>query len=453
MKQAEKFVLRKIQEKDLKENIKNMQTFRGSDGLLRVKSRISNRKDLENFRYPILLPNKNEIVKRLIMERHIELQHAGLQTLISNLREDYWIVKCRRTIRQVIRTCIICKRFSSRPLETVTIPLPEDRVRDAAVFEVAGVDLCGPLFLKDERKSWIVLFTCAIYRAVHLELVSSLTTDCFILALRRFISRRGRPNTIYSDNGKNLIGASNALNTLDWKKITEFSVVKKIEWKFNPPSAPWWGGFWERLIGVLKNVLRRVLGKACLKEEELTTVLCDAESLINSRPLTYLSEDPEDLSALTPAMFLREITESGVPDLDLIDSQKLRKRFIYRVKLRQDLRNRFRNEYLGLLKCYVKSPKESSIVVGDLVLVGDNNVKRINWPLAKVVRTIPGRDGKVRVVEVKTQSGTILRPIQRIYPLEIQYDSELHDVNDKNPVVPSIRHSRYGRLLKTPQSV
>ena len=134
-------------------------------------------------------------------------------------------------------------------------------------------------------------------------------------------------------------------------------------------------------------------------------------------------------------MFLREIVESGVPDLDVIDSQKLRKWFIYRVKLRQDLRNRFRNEYLGLLKSYAKSAKESSIIVGDLVLRGDNAVKRINWPLAKVLRTVPERDGKVWILEVKILSGKFLRPIQQIYPVEILYNSKPHNVNDKDSVV------------------
>ncbi|GFS67143.1 integrase catalytic domain-containing protein [Trichonephila clavipes] len=178
-------------------------------------------------------------------------------------------------------------------------------------------------FLKENKKCWIVLFTCAIYRAVHLELITSLSTDSFILAFRRFIARRGRPTTIYSDNGKNFVGAFNALNSIDWDKIQDFAIKIKIQWKFSPPSAPWWGGFWERLVGMLKNVLRKVLGKASLNEEELNTLLCDAESIINFRPITYLSEDPKDLVALTPAMFLQEIREIGVPDFDMIDSKKI----------------------------------------------------------------------------------------------------------------------------------
>ncbi|GFY26769.1 integrase catalytic domain-containing protein [Trichonephila clavipes] len=170
---------------------------------------------------------------------------------------------------------------------------------------------------------------------------------------------------------------------------------------------------------MLKIILRRVLGKACLTYEELYTVVCDSESVINSRPLTYLSEDQEDLVALTPAMFLQEIKENGVPDLDLIDSQRMNRRFLYRQRIRQELRKRFRLEYLGQLKSFFKSRKEDVIKEGYIVLIGDTNSKRIYWPLAKVIKLIPGRDGRVRVVEVSTSSGSFLRLIQRLYPLEV----------------------------------
>ncbi|GBN05766.1 hypothetical protein AVEN_26100-1, partial [Araneus ventricosus] len=295
-------------------------------------------------------------------------------------------------------------------LTTLTPPLPEDRVREARIFEITGIDLCGPLILRDGTKSWIVLFTCAVFRAGHLELVTSLSTENFILALRRFISRRGRPSTINSDNGTDLVGTSNELKNIDWKKLKDHGSLKRINWKLNPPSSPWWGGFWERLIGMLKIILRRILGKARLTYEELYTIVCDSESVINSRPLTYLSEDQEDLVALTPAMFLQEIKENGVPDLDVIDSQRMNRRFAYRQSIRQELRKRFRIECLGQLRNFSQSQKEDVIKESDIDLIGDTNSKGIYWPLAKVMKLIPGRDGRVRVVEVSTGGGSFLRP-------------------------------------------
>ncbi|GBN21007.1 hypothetical protein AVEN_204555-1, partial [Araneus ventricosus] len=166
------------------------------------------------------------------------------------------------------------------------------------------------------------------------------------------------------------------------------------------------GGFWERLIGMLKSILRKVLGKASLQFEELCTVLCDVEGIINSRPLTYLNEDNEDLVALTPAMFLQDVKEIGVPDIDQIDAKRMNKRFFYRQKLCQDLRKRFRIEYLGHLREFSKICNESKIKEGDIVLISDSNVKRINWPLGRVIKLYLGKDKKVRLVEIQTKSGS-----------------------------------------------
>jgi transposase InsO family protein len=309
--------------------------------------------------------------------------------------------------------------------EPKSTPLPEDRVREAAIFEVVGTDLAGPLFMKDRTKAWIVIFTCAVFRAVHIELITSLTAEAFLQALRRFIARRGRPEIIYSDNGSNFVKAHDALSKLDWQRIEMQSTLKKITWKFIPPSAPWWGGWWERLIGTMKQILRRVLGQASLNYEELNTVLCDIESLINSRPLTYLSEDANDLVALSPSMFLQEARECGVPDIDKVDVAYMRKRYMYLQRVREDLRKRFRLEYLGQLQNVRKRTEDSKLIsVGEIVLIGSDNLKRLQWPIGRVLEVLPGNDGIVRVVRIKTKSGIVTRPVQRVYPLEISENTE-----------------------------
>ncbi|GFT18860.1 integrase catalytic domain-containing protein [Trichonephila clavipes] len=174
---------------------------------------------------------------------------------------------------------------------TDPVSLASDRVKDAAVFEVVGVDLAGPLYVKRGDKVWIVLYTCAIYRALHLELVSSLSTDAFLLSFRRFVTRRGRPRIIYSDNGTNFRVAYNELIDIDWNKVSRYAEIQRITWKFIPPTAAWRGGFWERLVRTAKEFLRRTLGKAIFTYKELLTILCECEKVVNSRPLTYLSED------------------------------------------------------------------------------------------------------------------------------------------------------------------
>ncbi|GFV91735.1 putative RNA-directed DNA polymerase from transposon X-element [Trichonephila clavipes] len=238
-------------------------------------------------------------------------------------------------------------------------------------------------------------------------------------------------------------------------------------------EAAWWGGWWERLVRVLKELLRRTLGNAILTTEELQTVLCDCESVINSRPLTYLSENSDDLVPLSPAMFLVENRNLDVPDIDYRNTVNLRKRVRYRQKLLNDLRHRFRKEYLGLL-IQNKNKKGPLLEVrlGEIVLIADDIKKRMHWPLAKVIRLIPGKDGKIRTVELKTRTGTMLRPIQRVYPLEVQStetpndpsndctitnpissisSDNLSDPNDSSNVLPRV--SKYGRVIKVPEKL
>ncbi|XP_055951562.1 uncharacterized protein LOC129987627 [Argiope bruennichi] len=172
--------------------LKTLQVFKDDLGIIRLKTKIIYRKDSEDFLKPIVLPPKHEVVKRLIYNAHVKNCHAGVQILLNALREKYWILNGRKAVKHVVASCITCKRYSSKNIEVISpTPLPENRVKDAAVFQITGVDMAGPLFLKD-KKSWVLIFTCAVYRAVHFELVTAASTDVFLMAFRRFVSRRGR---------------------------------------------------------------------------------------------------------------------------------------------------------------------------------------------------------------------------------------------------------------------
>ncbi|GFT59126.1 integrase catalytic domain-containing protein [Trichonephila clavipes] len=271
------------------------------------------------------------LVKRLIFERHLQSSHAGTQVVLKDIRQKFWLLRGRKTVQRVISKFVRCKRYAAKRIESIPAPLPEDRVREALVFEITGVDLAGSLHLRDGKKAWILLFTCPVYRAIHLELIQSLSTNGFLLGFRRFIARRGRPKIIYSDNGTNFTGANNWISALDWDRIVDAASVLRIQWKFNPlpPTTAWWGGFWERLIQMVKKLLRRVLGKAFLYYEEIFTILCDIDTTINSRPLNCLSEDLNDLTPLTPSMFIQEIRTVRVPDLDNLDKINISKRYQY----------------------------------------------------------------------------------------------------------------------------
>ncbi|GFS61792.1 integrase catalytic domain-containing protein [Trichonephila clavipes] len=435
LESAEIQLIRSVQAQSFTDEklISNLSVFRDDNNIIRVKTRITERIDAPNFLSPILLPNNCIFTQRLVEHFHLKNHHAGTQLLLSIIREKYWLTGGRRTVRKIWNACVKCRRFKSKSPMSDPVSLPSDRVKDAAVFEV---------------------------------IVSSLSTDASLLSFRRFVVRRGIPRIIYSDNGTNFRGAYNKLIDIDWNEVSRYAEIQRITWKFIPPTAAWWGGFWERLVITVKELLKRTLGKAIFTYEELLTILCECEKFVNSRPLTYLSEDMQDLTPITPASFLFEIPTAEIKDLDFQDANHFRKRLRFRAKVIKELKKRFRNDYLGqLIQQQEQHPQSSNIQVGDIVLIGDDWKKILQWPLARVIKLIPGKDGLVRTVKLKTQSCTLTRPIQRVFQLEVsdnditnpplqkvqQTDSSLSCPNpDILKVTEKLQVTRCGRPLRKP---
>lgn len=209
------------------------------------------------------------------------------------------------------------------------------------------------------------------------------------------------------------------MRKLDWKTITKTQGVSMIEWRFNVSTGSWWGGFFERLIRSAKELIRRTLGKHQVNKKELEMCLTTVTYVLNGRPLTYLSEDPQDLEALTPSMFLHPYGLVAFPEGELISSDTLRFRYKYVQTLRSELQQRWRKEYLGLLVATRRTPTRT-LVTGDLVVVSSDNKKRHEWDLGRIQELVPGKDGIARVARIKTKNGTYTRPIQRLHPLEME---------------------------------
>ncbi|KAJ8886653.1 hypothetical protein PR048_012865 [Dryococelus australis] len=355
----------------------NLELYEDDCGTLSLRTMISEQKDRPECRHPVVLPAKHPVVKRLIYSLHVQSNHCGVQGLFTQVRKRYWILKGRSLSWSVINNCVVCWRFSGPHVEQTSPPLPEDQ---------------------NSTKVWMCIFTCALYQAVHLEVASSLSIYAFILALRRFIARHGRPTTIYSDNGTKFLGTENAFSMLDWEEIMCFSLAHHFVWKFNPPTAALWVGWWECLIGLLKTLLRRTLGRALLNFDELSTIICDCEGILNSRPFTCISEYHHYFVALTPAMFLKDINEMGVPDCDQIDSVDTKRWYRYLQSLCEDLRRRFRIKYLGLLSTKTQ-------------VNGGNSVSR--------------------VARLNTAWRVITCPIQYIYHLEGR--EQVYEAPDQSP--------------------
>ncbi|UYV60869.1 hypothetical protein LAZ67_1002644 [Cordylochernes scorpioides] len=271
----------------------NLKIVKNAEDLYSVETKLILGDFPENFKYPVLLPSSHFLSEQLIRQVHKNLGHAGVLVTLSKLREKYWILRGRKTVSRILRQCVICRRYSARPGSVEAAPLPTNRIHLGKPFQVTGIDLFGPLLLRNSTKTWVALFTCGVYRAVHMEVIQGLDTPSFLMALRRFISRRGRPLVIYSDNGTNFAKTNKLLSHIDWDQVPSELVQKK---------------------------------------EDIDTRAITAE---------------------------------------------------------------------------------------EVVYVGNDSQKRINWPLGLVKKVYPGEDGNCPMSKVRITSGEIVRPIQRLYPLEI----------------------------------
>ncbi len=255
-------------------------------------------------------------------------------------------------VRRVVRKCVVCHKQRASTSSQMMGDLPAARVLPCVgAFVSAGVDFAGPLTLRAMKgrgfkrfKGYVAIFVCFATRAVHLELVSDLSADAFIASLRRYMSHRGKPANLYSDCGTNFTGASKILDdSMRIVKMCQDELVHryvsevKIQWHFNTPGAPHFGGLWEAGVKSMKYHLRRVVGDVVLNFEEVTTLLAQIEACLNSRPLTQLSSDPNDLLPLTPGHFLvgRALSVIPVPDFSNVLENRLSRWHLLQ-KLTQD---------------------------------------------------------------------------------------------------------------------
>ena len=307
----------------------SLQPLVDSHGIPRVGGRLNNSNLHYRFIHPIILHGTNPITKLLTRSEHVRLLHAGPTLLYTTLSLRFHLVGGKKLIRSVTRSCITCRRLVTRPNPPTMGMLPTSRVTPGQVFDEVGIDFAGPVFTKYSHewkpvivKSYICVFVSLSVKAVHLELVSKLTTKAFIACLRRFISHRGKPQVIWSDNGTNFVGANrelfeifNFLKQVVQEKVSDFCSSERIKWKFIPQCAPHFGGLWEAAVKSTKIHLRRTIGETKLTCEEYMTLLAQVEACLNSRPLIPLNTDCDgQIEALTPGHFLVGKPLEALPD-------------------------------------------------------------------------------------------------------------------------------------------
>lgn len=418
--------------------LKNSYPIVDEKGILRVGGRLSHSNENYQTKHPIVLPSKHPLSRLIATHFHTFCFHAGPRMTLATMRREFWPISGKTLVNYVCRNCVNCFRLSPTPVVQPHGQLPKARTVPSRPFSTTGVDFCGPVFLKPvhrraaPQKVFIAVFVCFATKAVHLELVCDLSSNAFIATFRRFIARRGFPTEMQSDNGTNFQGTKSRLtemhhifkNKRDQEAIINECSSKGIIWRFIPPRAPNFGGLWEAAVKTAKTSLLKSIGCRHLSYEDMVTVLYQIEANMNTRPLTPLSDDPNELDVLTPGHFLAGCPLLSLPDPDYKSIPA--NRLDHYQQLQQIIQNhwqRWRKEYLTELNQQWKlSGSSRSLQVGQMVLLREDGKPSVAWPLARIEAVHPGEDGIVRVATIKTRSGNYKRAVSKLCPLPIDHD-------------------------------
>ncbi|XP_049874134.1 uncharacterized protein LOC126372431 [Pectinophora gossypiella] len=415
-----------------KHNLLKLNPFLDERKIIRVGGRLGNSQEFKyNKKHPVLLSVKHHFTVLLFRHMHKQLLHAAPQMLLFTIRDNWWPVGGRDLARKIVHECVTCTRLRAKTLSPIMGNLPEERLTPGFPFLRCGVDYFGPVLTLNRKgrgartvKAYVAVFICFTTRAVHLELVCDLSTDAYLLTLKRFISRRGKPVEIFSDNGRNFVGLMNEFSKFISncsKEISDYAIERNIKFTFIPPYAPHFGGLWEAGVKSCKYHLRRVVGNAYLTYEEFSTVLAQVEAILNSRPLSPMSHDPNDLQPLSPAHFLvgRPLTSSLSANLEETPVHRLT-RYQRIEQIKQNFWRRWSKEYVSELQTRMKwRTQTQDLKEGTLVIIKDDNSPPLKWQLGRVTSNIPGRDGIARVACIQTSTGVIKRAYAKICPLPL----------------------------------
>lgn len=413
-------------------SLKHLTPFLSHDTLM-VGGRLRHAPLSDTAKHPYLIPSKSHLASLICDHFHVNTLHGGPKLIQSLVQRKYWIPGIRNLLKHRLFKCLRCYKMKAKPIQPLMADLPRSRFQQGRCFENVGLDFAGPYLVKEHprrnarlTKCYIAIFVCMSVKAIHLELVGSLTTESCIAAMDRFISRRGLPRNIYSDQGTNFVGAARHLKEVYEllqaanPEIQDHLAKQEIIWNFNPPHAANFGGLWEAGVKSTKHHLKRILEDHHFTTEEFSTFLCRIESILNSRPLCPVSTYPEDgFDYLTPGHFLIGAPLISRPE-ESLDQEPMNhltrwKKISHATQL---FWKRWSKEYIHTLIHRPKwSTPKANLKIGDLVFLFNANIFPLSWPMGRVVKVFPGLDGTVRVVQVKTSSGMFTRPVNKLVPL------------------------------------
>ena len=377
-----------------KSRIAGLSPFVGPAGLLRSQSRLR-RLGIADYdaKHPVILDSKHPLVKLMLQWYHKRFHHMGPDYIRAQVNCKYIALGARSVLRSIAQRCVVCRKRDSSVINPLMVDLPKERLGYMQPpFANCGVDYFGLFFVTVRRsteKRWAFLFTCLTTRAIHLEVVPSLDTSSCVAGIERFIARRGTPSIFWSDNGTNFVGAEKELieAVTAWNERAPSALVRlDVKWKFNPPSAPHHGGPWEIMAKSSKRVFYAILGTRRLTDETLTTTLCLVEQALNARPLTPVTDNPDDLEALTPNHFLLGCPAASLPSSVSDGTPNPRKRYTQAQAYANQIWTRWLKVYVPSLHKRTKwnTPSPYELKTGDLVWLVDSASPRGYYPLGRV---------------------------------------------------------------------
>lgn len=405
--------------------------FLDSDGIIRSSGRLVSSPALSyDERHPVILPYNCQFSRLYVRFIHLISLHGGNQLVLRLIRAKFWIPRIKNLIKCSINNCKPCILYKRRCHTQLMSALPPERSEISRPFVHTGLDFAGPFDIKSYAgracritKGYVCVFVCFSTKAIHLEATSDLSTSAFLAAFSRFVSRRGCPLHLHSDNGTTFVGASKVLakefiQNSHWA-VTSNYAHQNLTWHFIPPGAPHMGGLWEAGVKSFKSHFKKVAGNFKYTFEEFQTLLYKIEACLNSRPISPTSQDPSDLSALTPGHFL-----IGSPILVPIDPYlkdapiSISNRWQRLKVINQNLCMRWKEEYLKELhKRYKWQKPSANLEENMMVVIRDENLPPNSWRLGRISKVYPGPDARVRVADIRTERGTITRPITKLVVL------------------------------------
>lgn len=395
--------------------------------LIRVGGRLRRCESLSSdILHPIVLDPHHPITKLIIADYDSKLAHPGPERVFAELRRRFWILRGREAVRKHQHHCPECRKWRSQPVIPKMADLPPSSLRlHHPAFYSTGMDCFAPFLIKIGRRSekrWGIIYKCLTTHAVYLDLLASMDTDSFLMSLRRFISRRGKPYELLSDQGTNFKGGSSELQEAFRSLAPDLQsqlASQQIHFRFNPPSAPHFGGSWEREIRSIKAALHTILGSQTVTEEALTTIFTEVESIINSKPLGYTSSDVADPDPITPNMLLMGRLDPCTPQVVYSDTElPCRRRWRHCQVLADQFWIYFIKNYLPSLQNRSKwQQDQEDICVGNIVLVVDQQLPRALWLVGKVTAVFPGADGRIRTAQIQVKDKSYTRPVVKLIRL------------------------------------